>query len=166
MRNPHPRRDEALHRLNQPGGPSVGTLAEELGVSKVTIYGWLQGSRKRALLAASQAPVGGRQVTSRKGRTRSPSEKLRLVQESESLKGDALAAFLREHGTTAGEVMTWRDLMLGGLERREDESPRSCTPPHRRGAASRLLATAPRRCQAHLARPGHSWHRQSAGQNS
>ncbi len=122
MRNPHPRRDEALHRLNQPGGPSVGTLAEELGVSKVTIYGWLQGARKRALLAASQAPLGGRQVTSRKARTRSPSEKLRLVQESESLKGDALAAFLREHGTTAGEVMTWRDLMLGGLERREDES--------------------------------------------
>lgn len=121
MRNPHPRRAEVLHRLSQPGAPSVGTLAEEVGVSKVTIYGWLQGARKRALLAASQEPLGGRQVASRKGRTRSPSEKLRLVQESESLQGDALASFLREHGTTAAELMTWRDLMLGGLERREDE---------------------------------------------
>lgn len=122
MRKAHPRRDEVLHRLSQAGAPSVGVLAEEVGVSKVTIYGWLQGARKRALLAASQEPLGGRQVTSRKGRTRSPSEKLRLVNESESLKGDALAAFLRENGTTAAELMTWRDLMLGGLERREDET--------------------------------------------
>ena len=122
MRKAHPRRDEVLHRLSQAGAPSVGVLAEEVGVSKVTIYGWLQGARKRALLAASQEPLGGRQVTSRKGRTRSPSEKLRLVNESETLKGDALAMFLRENGTTAAELMTWRDLMLGGLERREDET--------------------------------------------
>ena len=122
MRKAHPRRDEVLHRLSQAGAPSVGVLAEEVGVSKVTIYGWLQGARKRALLAASQEPLGGRQVTSRRGRTRSPSEKLRLVNESETLKGDALAMFLRENGTTAAELMTWRDLMLGGLERREDET--------------------------------------------
>lgn len=121
MRKAHPRRDEVLERLSRPGAPSVGVLAEEVGVSKVTIYGWLQGSRKRALLDASQEPLGGRQVSSRKGRNRSPSEKLRLVHESESLKGDALASFLRENGTTASELMTWRDLMLGGLERREDE---------------------------------------------
>ena len=122
MRKAHPRRDEVLHRLSQAGAPSVGVLAEEVGVSKVTIYGWLQGARKRALLAASQDPLGGRQVTSRKSRTRSPSEKLRLVNESEPLRGDALVAFLRENGTTAAELMTWRDLMLGGLERREGET--------------------------------------------
>lgn len=121
MRNPHPRRDEVLHRLSQPGCPSVGVLAEEVGVSNVTIYGWLQGARKRALLAASTEPLGARQVTSRKGRERSPSEKLRLVNESESLKGEALASFVRDNGTTVAELMTWRDLMLGGLERRADE---------------------------------------------
>jgi transposase-like protein len=121
MRKPHTRRDEVLHRLSQPGAPSVGVLAEEVGVTKATIYGWLQGARKRALLAASQEPLGARQVTSRKGRERSPSEKLRLVNESESLKGEALAAFVRDNGTTVAELMTWRDLMLGGLERRADE---------------------------------------------
>jgi transposase-like protein len=122
MRKPHPRRDEVLHRLSQPGAPSVSVLAEEVGVSSVSIYGWLQGARKRALLAASQEPLGGRQVTSRKSRERSPSEKLRLVNESEGLKGDALAAFVRDNGTTVSELMTWRDLMLGGLERRPDET--------------------------------------------
>lgn len=121
MRKPHPRREEVLNRLNQAGGPSVGVLAEEVGVSKVTIYGWIQGARRRALSAASES-LGGRQVTARKGRQRSPSEKLRLVNASESLKGEALAAFVRENGTTVAELMTWRDLMLGGLERREDES--------------------------------------------
>jgi len=121
MRKAHPRRDEVLHRLSQPGAPSVAVLAEEVGVTKVTIYGWLQGARKRALLAATES-LGGRQVTARKGRERSPSEKLRLVHASESLKGEALAAFVRENGTTVAELMTWRDLMLGGLERREDES--------------------------------------------
>jgi hypothetical protein len=38
------------------------------------------------------------------------------------LKGEALAAFVREHGVTVADLMTWRDLMLGGLERREEES--------------------------------------------
>ena len=99
----------------------MAVLAEEVGVTKVTIYGWLQGARKRALLAATES-LGGRQVTSRKGRERSPSEKLRLVNASESLKGEALAAFVRDNVTTVAELMTWRDLMLGGLERREDEA--------------------------------------------
>ena len=55
MRKAHPRRDEVLHRLGQPGAPSVAVLAEEVGVTKVTIYGWLQGARKRALLAATES---------------------------------------------------------------------------------------------------------------
>ena len=121
MRKPHPRRDEILGRLSQPGAPSVGALSQEVGISKITIYGWLQGARKRALVAASQA-LGGQQVTSRKGRERSPSEKLRLVQASESLTGEALAAFVRDNGVTVAELMTWKDLMLGGLERREEET--------------------------------------------
>jgi transposase len=74
MRKAHPRRDEVLHRLSQSGAPSVAVLAEEVGVTKVTIYGWLQGARKRALLAATES-LGGPQVTARKGRERSPSEK-------------------------------------------------------------------------------------------
>lgn len=121
MRKPHARRDEVLSRLNQPGSPSIGVLAEEVGVSKVTIYGWIQNARKRALQSATES-LGGRQVTARKRKDRSPSEKLRLVNESGALKGEALAAFVREHGVTVADLMTWRDLMLGGLERREEES--------------------------------------------
>jgi hypothetical protein len=45
-----------------------------------------------------------------------------MVQESDSLRGDALVAYVREKGVTVPELMTWKDLMLGGLERREEES--------------------------------------------
>lgn len=123
MRKPHPRRDEILERLSQPGAPSVGVIAEETGIREATIYGWKQSSRRKALLASASAePLGGRQVSAKSRRVRSPSEKQRLVQESDSLRGEALAAYVREKGVTVPELMTWKDLMLGGLERREEES--------------------------------------------
>ena len=121
MRRPHPRRDEILDRLSQPGAPSVAVLAEETGIKATKIYGWKQNARRKTFLAAA-APLGGRQVSVRKGRVRSPSEKQRMVQESDSLRGDALVAYVREKGVTVPELMTWKDLMLGGLERREEES--------------------------------------------
>jgi len=121
MRRPHPRRDEILDRLNQPGAPSVAVLAEETGIKATMIYGWKQNARRRTFLAAAE-PLGGRQVSIRKSRVRSPSEKQRMVQESDSLRGDALVAYVREKGVTVPELMTWKDLMLGGLERREEES--------------------------------------------
>jgi transposase-like protein len=121
MRRPHPRRDEILDRLNQPGAPSVAVLAEETGIKATMIYGWKQCARRKTFLAAAE-PLGGRQVSIRKGRVRSPSEKQRMVQEADSLRGDALVAYVREKGVTVSELMTWKDLMLGGLERREEES--------------------------------------------
>lgn len=121
MRKPHPRRDEILDRLNQPGAPSVSVLAEETGIQATTIYGWKQSARRKTFLAAAE-PLGGRQVSVRKGRVRSPSEKQKMVQEADSLRGDALVAYVREKGVTVPELMTWKDLMLGGLERREEES--------------------------------------------
>jgi len=121
MRTPHPRRDEILDRLSQPGAPSVAVLAEETGIAVAKIYGWRQSARRKIFLAAAE-PLGGRQVSVRKGRVRSPSEKQKMVQESDNLRGDALVAYVREKGVTVPELMTWKDLMLGGLERREEES--------------------------------------------
>ena len=121
MRTPHPRRDEILARLSQPGAPSVAVLAEETGIAAAKIYGWKQSARRKTFLAAAE-PLGGHQVSVRKGRVRSPSEKQKLVQESDNLQGDALVAYVREKGVTVPELMSWKDLMLGGLERREEES--------------------------------------------
>jgi len=126
MRTPHPRRAEILDRLSQPGAPSVAVLAEETGIAAAKIYGWKQSARRKTFLAAAE-PLGGHQVSVRKGRVRSPSEKQKLVQESDNLQGDALVAYVREKGVTVPELMTWKDLMLGGLERRE-ESPRWSRP--------------------------------------
>ena len=121
MRTPHPRRDEILARLSQPGAPSVAVLAEETGIAAAKIYGWKQSARRKTFLAAAE-PLGGHQVSVRKGRVRSPSEKQKLVQESDNLQGDVLVAYVREKGVTVPELMSWKDLMLGGLERREEES--------------------------------------------
>lgn len=99
----------------------MAVLAEETGIAVAKIYGWRQSARRKIFLAAAE-PLGGRQVSVRKGRVRSPSEKQKMVQESDNLRGDALVAYVREKGVTVPELMTWKDLMLGGLERREEES--------------------------------------------
>jgi transposase-like protein len=99
----------------------VAILAEETGIAVATIYGWRQSARRKTFLAAAE-PLGGRQVSVRKERVRSPSDKQKMVQESDSLRGDALVAYAREKGVTVPELMTWKDQMLGSLERREEKS--------------------------------------------
>ena len=96
-------------------------MAEETGIQATTIYGWKQSSRRKAFLVSAE-PLGGRQVSAKSGRFRTPSEKQKMVQESDHLRGEALAAYVRQNGVTVAELMTWKDLMLGGLERREEES--------------------------------------------
>jgi transposase-like protein len=41
MRQSNPQREEILHRLRQPGAPSVAVIAEETGIPKATLYYWL-----------------------------------------------------------------------------------------------------------------------------
>jgi transposase len=114
MSNHHPDREEILRRLQQPGAPSVPTMAEETGIPKATLYYWL----------SRNTPAGGHDSPSQQGspgmnkrrKSRTPSTKLRFVAESMTLKGDALRTWCKEHGVTVDELLSWRDLALSGIE--------------------------------------------------
>lgn len=47
---------------------------------------------------------------------RSPSVKLTLLGESHGFQGSALQAFCDEKGVTMDELLSWRDLVLSGIE--------------------------------------------------
>ncbi len=40
MRQKYHNRQEIVHRLNQPGSPSIAVISEETGVSKAILYAW------------------------------------------------------------------------------------------------------------------------------
>ena len=40
-------RDSFLERIKKPGCPSVKTIAEEMGLPKVTLYSWIAAARGR-----------------------------------------------------------------------------------------------------------------------
>lgn len=120
MRNPHPDRDGIIRRLQQPGAPSVATMAEETGIPKGSLYYWLSRSTPAGL---HDSPSLQRNPGMRKrSKPRSPATKLRLVAESMTLEGDPLRAWCMQHGVTVDELLCWRDLELSGIEEASDAS--------------------------------------------
>jgi transposase-like protein len=57
MRQPNPQREEILHRLRQPGAPSVAVIAGETGIPRATLYYWL--SRRHDDGASAQSSEKG-----------------------------------------------------------------------------------------------------------
>jgi transposase len=114
MRQKYHNREEMVHRMNQPGAPSIRVLSEECGVPKATLYAWLYNDR-RSRLHSSSEPKEPLSMTKRI-KPRSPSVKLELVAESRQLQGAELEAFCHRNGVTVGELLSWRDLALSGIE--------------------------------------------------
>jgi transposase-like protein len=114
MKQPNPRREEILQRLNQPGAPSVGVISEETGIPKATLYYWL--SRRDNGGNRSMSRQEGNPGMRKRSKPRSPSTKLRLVSESMELEGDALRSWCKIKGVTIDELLGWRDLALSGIE--------------------------------------------------
>lgn len=113
MRRKYHNKAELVHRLSQPGAPSIAVISEESGVPKATLYAWLASERR--LSRENSSSKGGLLMTKR-SKARSPSTKLALVADSRKLQGDALVAFCNEKGVTVEELLSWRDLALSGIE--------------------------------------------------
>jgi hypothetical protein len=112
-RKKHPLKDEVLHRLKQPGAPSVNVISEETGIAKPTIYSWLSGDRRTIL---SSNNIKGNMLMTKNKKRRSPSQKLQLVSTSLTLTGEDLQVFCSENGLTLQELTSWRDQALSGIE--------------------------------------------------
>jgi hypothetical protein len=53
---------------------------------------------------------------SKRTKPRSPSVKLELLAASHKLQGTDLETFCHRNGVTVGELLSWRDLALSGIE--------------------------------------------------
>jgi transposase-like protein len=113
MRQKYHNRVELVHRLSQPGAPSIAVISEESGVPKATLYAWLASERR----SGRTDPISkGSLLMTKRSKARSPSIKFALVADSRKLQGDALVAFCNEKGVTVEELLSWRDLALSGIE--------------------------------------------------
>ncbi len=114
MRQKYHNREEMVHRMNQPGSPSIRVLSEESGVPKATLYAWLYSDQRSRRQQPSE-PKEPLAMTKRI-KPRTPSVKLELVADSRQLQGADLEAFCHRNGVTVGELLSWRDLALSGIE--------------------------------------------------
>lgn len=113
MRRKNHNRQEIVHRLSQPGSPSIAVMSEETGVPKATLYAWLSSERR---LGRGDTPRKASLAMTKRSKPRSPSVKFALLGESHGLQGDALKAFCDQKGVTVEELLSWRDLALSGIE--------------------------------------------------
>lgn len=113
MRRKYHNRQEIVHRLSQPGSPSIAVISEETGVPKATLYAWLASERRSGRMDTA---AKGFPAMTKRTKPRSPSVKFALLGESHGLQGEALLAFCKEKGVTVEELLSWRDLALSGIE--------------------------------------------------
>lgn len=96
--------------LSQPS-MSLRRLADEVGVSKSTLWDW---KREMCRVAGTMADKSDDKDTS--GSKRSVQEKLRLVAAANELSDQALGEFLRREGVHEDELAQWRDSMTWALQ--------------------------------------------------
>lgn len=113
MRKKYHNRQEIVHRLSQPGSPSIGVISEETGVPKATLYAWLSSEKRSGhVIPSRKDPL----AMTKRQKQRSPTVKFELVVDSRGLQGDALLAFCNQKGVMVQELLSWRDLCLSGIE--------------------------------------------------
>ena len=94
------RREWVLRQMMPPGNRTVSELAEETGISAVTLYAW----RKQARAAGVVVPGDGKNPEGWSSR-----EKFRVVLESAELNEMELAQYCRRKGLYAEQIREWRE---------------------------------------------------------
>lgn len=127
MKKKYHNREIIVHRLSQPGSPSINVISEETGVPKATLYAWLANQKR---LSRSTNFSTGQLAMTKRTKPRSPSVKFALIAESFSLQGEALKIFCHQKGVTVEELLSWRDLALSGIELADGNGPRMARKEH------------------------------------
>jgi len=104
---------QMVKRMLTPGGPSQAELSKETGVPQPTLSRWKHDAATIEPMAKVRKKTAG--PPKRRGRERTPAEKLQLVLEAAKLSDEQLGAFLREHGVFEAELLEWRQKALDGL---------------------------------------------------
>jgi DNA-binding transcriptional MerR regulator len=96
--------------LSEPNKP-IRQVADEVGVSKSTIWDW-----KREVCRVAGAMVDSSDEGGGVRRERSARTKLRLAMEADGLSEEELRAFLEREGLEEKELREWQDSMLWAVQ--------------------------------------------------
>ena len=108
-----------VQKMTDPAGSSPEVLADEIGVSRASLYRWLKDA---AIIEQwTIDPVELPTTISRPRKMKRPQdwsakEKLAAVLEAASLSDEDLGAFLRSKGLHSTQLQQWQEQMLAGLE--------------------------------------------------
>lgn len=105
---------EMVARMSAPTFASAGHLARETGVAQSTLSRWL--SEATTLGAMAKKSRKKERLKKRRGRERTPAEKLQVVLDAAKLADEELGVFLREQGVFEAELLEWRQQALEGLK--------------------------------------------------
>ncbi len=109
-----------IQKMTDPDGPSPVSLAEEIGVSRSSLYRWVSEADTLEIPASAEPPSFAESMKRLSNMKRpqdwSAEEKLAAVLEAAALSEEELGAFLRSRGLHDAQLQQWRDQMLIGLE--------------------------------------------------
>lgn len=100
MRYPSERKEAILKKMLPPNNKTIKELAQEEGISEVTLYNWRKAARAEGrLMPDGDATPGGW----------SSADKFAAVVETAALNEAALAAYCRERGLYPAQIRQWRE---------------------------------------------------------
>ena len=108
-----------IQKMTDPDGPGPEDLADEIGVSRASLYRWVKDAaivEQRIIDPAELLTTISRPLKMKRPQDWSPKEKLAAVLEAASLSDEDLGAFLRSKGLHNAQLQQWQEQMLAGLE--------------------------------------------------
>ena len=96
-------KDSILKRLDHPSNETVSSLAEELNISKSTIYQWVRTSNKKQK---------NNPINSKSKNNWSSQDKFHVVLETATLSENKLAEYCRRKGIYLEEIKAWKEQCL------------------------------------------------------
>ena len=108
-----------VQKMCDPHRTDAQSLADEIGVSRSTLYRWVSeaDSFEDQTNEAAQIPqpLQERPKKMKRPQDWNAEEKLAAVLESAALSEEELGSFLRSRGLHEAQLHQWRELMLSGL---------------------------------------------------
>lgn len=102
-RYPEERKQAVIEKMMPPNNVPVPVLAEETGISDVTLYHWRKQAKARGLVV----PGDGKNPENW-----SPEDKFAVVLETASLNEAELAEYSRKKGLYAEQIAAWRQACM------------------------------------------------------
>ena len=109
-----------IQKMTDPQRPAAQSLADEIGVSRASLYRWVSEAGTLDVAVNAEPPsfteTMQRLTNMKRPQDWSAEEKLAAVLEAASLSEEEFGAFLRSRGLHEAQLQQWRDQMLVGLE--------------------------------------------------